>query len=233
MTLKYKRVLLKISGESLKGEKDIIDYDKLTKLAAVIKKCVDRGCQMAIVVGGGNIWRGATQDSFDRVTADQMGMLATIINSMALGDTLSQAGLDYRLTTAFDVRTVGEPYYVKRATRHLEKGRVVILAGGTGLPYFSTDTGAALRAAEIKADVILKATKVDGVYNADPVKDKTAQKFDKIALHDILTGKLGVIDLTAATFSDDNNIKMLVFNISDPENIFRAVMGENVGTLVG
>jgi uridylate kinase len=187
---------------------------------------------MAVMVGGGNIWRGAQHSSVDRVAADQMGMLATVINSMAFGDALAKAGVDYRLTTAFDIRTVGEPYLVKRAVRHLEKGRVVLLAGGTGLPYFSTDTGAALRAAEVKADVILKATKVDGVYDTDPEKDRSATKFEKIALDDVLTGKLRVIDLTAATFSDDNNIKMLVFNISDPENILRAIEGEKVGTLV-
>lgn len=232
MALKYKRVLLKLSGESFGGKDGIIDYEKIAKIAKVVKKCVDAKCEMAIVIGGGNIWRGAQHGEVERVTADQMGMLATIINSLAFGDALSEQKLDFRLTTAFDVRTVGEPYYIKRAIRHLEKGRVVLLAAGTGMPYFSTDTGAALRAAEINADVILKATKVDGVYTADPEKDKTAKKYEHVALNDIVAGKLRVLDLTAATFSDDNDIKMLVFNISDPENIYRAVMGEEIGTLV-
>jgi uridylate kinase len=232
MALKYKRVLLKLSGESLLGKDSIIDHEKVAKLAAVVKKCADEGAEMAVVLGGGNIWRGAKHGEVERVTADQMGMLATVINSMAFGDALATLGVEYRLTTAFDIKSIGEPYYVKKVQRHLEKGRVVLLAGGTGMPFFSTDTGAALRAAEIKADVILKATNVDGVYTADPDVDKTATKFEKVALNDILNGKLRVMDLTAATFSDDNKIKMLVFNVSDPDNIWRAINGETIGTLV-
>lgn len=232
MALKYKRVLLKLSGESFGGNGGIIDHKKLAKIAKVIKKCVEEKCEVAVVIGGGNIWRGAQHGEVERVTADQMGMLATIINSLAFGDALSDEELDFRLMTAFDVRTVGEPYFIKRAIRHLEKGRVVLLAAGTGMPYFSTDTGAALRAAEIKADVILKATKVDGVYTSDPEKDKNAKKYEHVALNDIMAGKLRIIDLTAATFSEDNDIKMLVFNISDPDNIYRAIMGEEIGTLV-
>lgn len=232
MGLKYKRVLLKLSGEGLLGENEIIDHDKVSALAKVIKKCVDAGAEMAIVIGGGNIWRGAKHGEVERVTADYMGMLATVINAMAFGDALAKNGLDYRLTTAFDIKSVGEPYYIKKVQNHLKEGRVVLLAGGTGLPYFSTDTGAALRAAEIKADIILKATNVDGVYTADPKVDKTATKFDKVALEEILHGGLRVMDLTAATFSDDNKIKMLVFNVSDPENIWRAINGEDIGTLV-
>lgn len=232
MALKYKRILLKISGESLKGQDDIIDYKKVTEVAKVVKKCADAGAEMAIVIGGGNIWRGAQHGEVERVTADQMGMLATVMNSLAFGDALASEGQAYRLMTAFDVRMVGEPYFVKRAIRHLEKGRVVLLAGGTGQPYFSTDTGAALRAAEIQADVILKATKVDGVYDKDPEKNKDAKKYENISMNDITSGKLRVIDLTAATFAEDNHIKMLVFNISDPENIYRAIIGEKVGTVV-
>ena len=232
MGLKYKRVLLKLSGEGLLGEGKIIDHKKVSDLADVIKKCIEAGLEMAIVIGGGNIWRGAKHGEVERVTADYMGMLATVINAMAFGDALAKIGLEHRLTTAFSIKSIGEPYYVKKVQRHLEKGRVVLLSGGTGLPYFSTDTGAALRAAEINADIILKATNVDGVYTADPDVDKNATKFDKIALNDILKGKLRVMDLTAATFSDDNKIKMLVFNVSDPENIWRAVNGEGIGTLV-
>ncbi|MDL2327973.1 UMP kinase [Ruminococcaceae bacterium OttesenSCG-928-A11] len=232
MALKYKRVLLKLSGESFKDTDNIIDHQKFAKVAKIIKRCSDEGAEIAVVIGGGNIWRGAQHGEIERVTADQMGMLATVINSLALGDALSNEKQDFRLMTAFDIKTMGEPYYIKRAIRHLEKGRIVLLAGGTGMPYFSTDTGATLRAAEIKADVILKATKVDGVYDMDPEKNQNAKMYDHISLKDITSGKLRVIDLTAATFAEDNNIKMLVFNISDPENIYRVIMGENIGTIV-
>lgn len=232
MALKYKRALLKLSGESFKDKDGIIDHSKFAKVAKVVKKCVDAGAEIAVVIGGGNIWRGAQHGEVERVTADQMGMLATVINSLAFGDALATEKQDHRLMTAFDIRSMGEPYYVKRAIRHLEKGRVILLAGGTGMPYFSTDTGATLRGAEIKADIILKATKVDGVYDSDPEKNKDAKKYDHISLAEITSGKLRVMDMTAATFAEDNKIKMLVFNISDPENIYRAMMGENIGTIV-
>ena len=233
MALKYKRILLKLSGESLAG--DIghgIDFDTVLKICEPVKKCVDMGAEVAIVVGGGNFWRGRSSGTMDRTRADHMGMLATVINALGVADGLEQLGLDVRVQTAIAMQEVAEPYIRNRAVRHLEKGRVVVFGCGTGNPFFSTDTGAALRAAEIEADVILKATMVDGVYDSDPKSNPDAVKFDKLTYSDVLNKNLGVMDMTAASFCRDRNIPFLVFSIEDPENIVRAVTGEKVGTLV-
>ena len=233
MALKYKRILLKLSGESLAG--DIghgIDFDTVLKICEPVKKCVDMGAEVAIVVGGGNFWRGRSSGKMDRTRADHMGMLATVINALGVADGLEQLGLDVRVQTAIAMQEVAEPYIRNRAVRHLEKGRVVVFGCGTGTPFFSTDTGAALRAAEIEADVILKATMVDGVYDSDPKSNPDAVKFDKLTYSDVLNKNLGVMDMTAASFCRDRNIPFLVFSIEDPENIVRAVTGEKVGTLV-
>ena len=233
MALKYKRILLKLSGESLAG--DIghgIDFDTVLKICEPVKKCVDMGAEVAIVVGGGNFWRGRGSGKMDRTRADHMGMLATVINALGVADGLEQLGLDVRVQTAIAMQEVAEPYIRNRAVRHLEKGRVVVFGCGTGNPFFSTDTGAALRAAEIEADVILKATMVDGVYDSDPKSNPDAVKFDKLTYSDVLNKNLGVMDMTAASFCRDRNIPFLVFSIEDPENIVRAVTGEKVGTIV-
>jgi uridylate kinase len=233
MTPKYKRVLLKLSGESLAGKAGHgIDFDTVMEICRPIKKCVDAGVEIAIVVGGGNFWRGRSSGSMDRTRADHMGMLATVINALGVADGLEQVGLDVRVQTALEMRAVAEPYIRNRAVRHLEKGRVVVLGCGTGNPFFSTDTGAALRAAEIEADVILKATMVDGVYDCDPKTHPEAVKYDKLTYMDVLNKDLRVMDMTAASFCKDSHIPFLVFSIEDPENIYRAVAGENVGTLV-
>ena len=231
----YKRVLLKISGEALAGDaRRGLDFDVIGKVCDVVKQCVDKGIQVAIVVGGGNFWRGMKDggDRMQRVRADHMGMLATTINALAVADCLEQRDVEVRVQTAIEMRAVAEPYIRSRAIRHLEKGRVVIFGAGTGNPYFSTDTAAVLRAAEIDADVILLAKNVDGVYTADPVKDPTAVKYDVITYDDVLAQHLAVMDSTATSLSMDNHIPVLLFALKDPRNIIRALCGENVGTIV-
>ena len=230
---KYKRILLKLSGEALAGDKPMgLDFDTVLTVCRSIKKVVDEGVEVCIVVGGGNFWRGRTGGSMDRTRADHMGMLATTINSLGLCDALEQLGCDVRVQTAIAMNQVAEPYIRNRAVRHLEKGRVVIFGCGTGNPFFSTDTAAALRAAEMDADIIFKASMVDGIYDSDPHKNPDAVKFDKLSYLDVLNKDLKVMDSTAATLCMDNNIPILVFNMRDPENIVRAVRGENIGTIV-
>lgn len=232
---KYKRVLLKISGEALAGEAGRgLDFEVINAVAAAIKKCVALGVQVGVVVGGGNFWRGVKDggDSMVRVRADHMGMLATTINALAVADVLEQQGVEVRVQTAIEMRQIAEPYIRSKAIRHLEKGRVVVFGCGTGNPFFSTDTGAVLRAAEIDADVILLAKNVDGVYSADPQKDPDAVKYDVISYDDVLAQHLAVMDTTATSLSMDNNIPVLLFALKDPENIVRVVMGEQIGTIV-
>ncbi|WP_456341470.1 UMP kinase [Thermovibrio sp.] len=235
MGLKYKRILLKLSGEALQGSKSYgIDPEFLRKLAREIKEVADLGAEIAIVIGGGNIFRGvsgATQ-GMDRATADYMGMLATVINALALQDALEKEGLQTRVLTAIEMREIAEPYIRRRAIRHLEKGRVVIFGAGTGNPFFTTDTAAALRAAEINADVLLKATKVDGIYTADPVKDKNAKKLDKLSYRDVITNGIKVMDSAAVSLCMENNIPIVVFDVRKPGNLKKVVLGEEVGTLV-
>ena len=233
MGLKYKRILLKLSGEALAGSLGHgIDFDTVMEICKPIKEAVELGAQVAIVVGGGNFWRGRSSGSMDRTRADHMGMLATVINALGVADGLEQAGLDVRVQTAIAMQEVAEPYIRNRAVRHLEKGRVVVFGCGTGNPFFSTDTGAALRGAEIEADVILKATMVDGVYDSDPKKNPEAKKYDTLSYMDVLSRNLGVMDMTAASFCKDRGIPFLVFSMEDPQNIVRAAKGEKVGTLV-
>lgn len=229
----YKRILLKLSGEVLAGEQGHgFDFDVISSVCGWVKKCADTGVQIGLVVGGGNFWRGRSSGSMDRTRADHIGMLATVMNSLALADTLEQKGVPTRVMTAIDMRRIAEPFVRDEAVRHLEDGKVVIFGCGTGSPFFSTDTTAALRAAEIGADVILKATNVDGVYDKDPNKYSDAVKYDTLSHSEVLNKGLAVMDSTAASLCRDNNIPILVFNLEDPENIFRAVSGENVGTLV-
>lgn len=229
----YKRVLLKISGEVLAGDKGSgIDFDKVLDICRRIKECVDMGVQIAVVVGGGNFWRGRSSGKMDRTRADHMGMLATSINSLALADALEQLGVTARVQTAIEMRQIAEPYIRNKAVRHLEKGRVVIFGCGTGNPFFSTDTAAALRAAEIGADVIFKATNVDGVYDSDPKLNPDAVKYDTLTHNDVLQQGLHVMDSTAASLCMDNNIMILVFNLDNPDNIVRAMTGERIGTLI-
>ncbi len=233
MQPKYKRILLKLSGESLAGEaKHGIDFDTVVKICEPIKKCVDEGVQVGIVVGGGNFWRGRSSGDMDRTRADHMGMLATTINALGVADALEQLGVEVRVQTAITMRQVAEPYIRNKAVTHLEKGRVVIFGCGTGNPFFSTDTAASLRAVEIEADVIMKATMVDGVYDSDPMKNPDAKKFDVISFSDVLSKDLAVMDSTASALCKDNNLPILVFSIDDPDNIYKAVCGENIGTLV-
>ena len=230
---KYHRILLKLSGEVLAGEqKTGLDFDKVLTVCKAIKKCVDAGVQVAIVVGGGNFWRGRSSGKMDRTRADHMGMLATVINCMALADGLEQAGAVPRVQTAIEMQRVAEPYIQAKAIRHLEKGRVVVFGCGTGNPYFSTDTGASLRAAEINADIIFKATNVDGVYDSDPKTNPDAKLYSELTFAEVLNKRLSVMDMTAAALCQDNDLPILVFNLSDPENIYRAAMGEDVGTVV-
>ena len=225
--------MLKLSGEVLAGEKGVgIDFDKVLSVCEKVKECVDMGVEIAIVVGGGNFWRGRSSGKMDRTRADHMGMLATSINSLALADALEQLGVTARVQTAIEMRQIAEPYIRNKAVRHLEKGRVVIFGCGTGNPFFSTDTAAALRAAEIGADVIFKATNVDGVYDCDPKKNPNAVKFDTLSHLDVLQKELHVMDSTAASLCMDNGIKILVFNLDKPENIVSAMVGETIGTLV-
>ncbi|MDD3429918.1 MAG: UMP kinase [Oscillospiraceae bacterium] len=233
MEIKYKRILLKLSGEALAGEKHFgLDYDTIVNICKGIKNAVELGAEIAIVVGGGNFWRGRSSGEMERTRADQIGMLATVMNSLAVADALEQMGVEVRVQTALTMQQVAEPYIRNRATRHLQKGRVVILACGTGNPFFSTDTASALRAAEINADIIFKATMVDGVYNKDPKKFDDAVKYDTLTFTTVLNDKLAVMDSTAATLCRDNNLPIYVFDISEPENIVKALTGENIGTLV-
>lgn len=232
---KYKRVILKLSGEALAGPKGFgLDPRIITAIAREVKEITDIGVQVAIVVGAGNIWRGVrgTAMGIDRATSDYMGMLATVINALALQDSLEKQGVDTRVQSAIEMREVAEPYIRRRALRHLEKGRVVIFAAGTGNPYFSTDTCAALRAAEIEAEVILMAKKVDGVYDADPLENPNAKKFQELAYIDVLNLGLGVMDATATSLCMDYQIPIIVFGITTRGNIKRAVMGEKIGTFV-
>ena len=229
----YKRVLLKLSGEVLAGEKGSgIDFDKVLEVCERVKQCVDMGVQIAIVVGGGNFWRGRSSGKMDRTRADHMGMLATSINSLALADALEQLGVTARVQTAIEMRQIAEPYIRNKAVRHLEKGRVVIFGCGTGNPFFSTDTAAALRAAEIGADVIFKATNVDGVYDSDPKLNPDAKKYDTLSHIDVLQQGLHVMDSTAASLCMDNGIEILVFNLENPDNIVNAMVGKTIGTIV-
>jgi uridylate kinase len=232
----YKRVLIKMSGEALMGKRSFgVDPDMVRDIAQEIKEASELGVQIGVVVGGGNIFRGVevSAKGMDRTTADYMGMLATMINSLALQSALEQLGVTTRVQSAIEVKEVAEAYIQRRAIRHLEKGRVVIFGGGTGNPYFTTDTAAALRALEIKADVLMKATKVDGIYDKDPVGSKDAIFFDRISFTDILTQNLKVMDATAISLCRDNNLSVLVFNLLNKGNIKRAISGERVGTIVG
>jgi uridylate kinase len=232
----YRRVLLKLSGEALGGTKEYgVDYDVVRRIASQVKQVHERGVQVALVVGGGNIVRGSAfaEHGFDRATADYMGMLGTVINALALQDALEGMNVYARTMTAIQMPQVAEPYIRRRAVRHLEKGRVVILAAGTGNPYFTTDTTAALRAVELEADVILKATKVDGVYTADPLKDPAAQKFQHLDYLEVLNRGIEVMDNTALTLCMDNAVPIIVFDLLKDGNIERVVSGEQIGTLVG
>ena len=235
MQLKYKRILLKLSGESLMGDQQFgIDSSMLHHYANQIKVLVDVGVQVAVVIGGGNIFRGlsASKSGIERVQGDYMGMLATVINGMALQSALEGNGIYTRLISAIEMKQIAEPYIRRRAIRHLEKGRVVIFSAGTGSPYFTTDSAAALRANEINADVILKGTRVDGIYSADPEKDPTATKFDTLTYTKVISLGLGVMDMTAFTLCQENNIPIVVFDINVHENLMRIVRGESIGTLV-
>src|SRR5213594_2392086 len=235
LKLKYKRLILKVTGEVLAGaQKNGIDGAMVSSFAEEIKEVKEMGCEMALVMGGGNIFRGAelSEGGTERATADYMGMLATVINSLALQDALEKIGVATRVMSAIDMRQVAEPYIRRRATRHLEKGRVVIFAGGTGNPYFTTDTTASLRAMEIGAEVILKATKVDGVFDADPLKHPGAVRFEELTYIDVLSRQLQVMDATAISLCMDNGLPILVFNMMQPGNIKKAVTGVRIGTLV-
>ena len=229
----YKRVLIKLSGEALAGDKKTgLDDSTLQSICASIKKIYDLGTEIAIVVGGGNFWRGRSSGNMDRTRADHVGMLATAMNALALADALERVGCDVRVQTAISMQQVAEPYIRNRAVRHLQKNRVVIFGCGTGNPFFSTDTAASLRAAEIDAQVILKATMVDGVYDSDPHKNPNAKRYSTISFDQILSEQLGVMDMTAASMCRDNHIPVLVFSLEDPDNIVRAVKQEDIGTLV-
>lgn len=231
---KYKRVLLKLSGEALAGDKKTgLNFDIIRSVCAVLKKCLDKGVQIGIVIGGGNFWRGAKAgENMERTRADHIGMLATVMNCLAVADILEQMGVPVRVQTGIEMRAIAEPYIRLKADKHLNNGRVVIFGAGTGNPYFSTDTAAVLRAAEIKADAILLAKNIDGVYSADPRIDTTAVKYDEITYDEVLAQHLAVMDTTATSLSMDNKIPVIIFALKDPENIYRAVMGENVGTIV-
>jgi len=233
--MEYKRILLKLSGESLMGEKQYgIDMDRVAQYAKDIKAVHDKGLEIAIVIGGGNIYRGlsAEKAGMDRVQADYMGMLATVINSMALQDALEKTGLKTRLLTAIKMEQICEPFIRRRAVRHLEKGRIVIFGAGTGNPYFTTDTAASLRAVEINADAVLKGTRVDGIYTADPEKDATATRYDQISFSEVYEKNLSVMDMTAITLCQENNLPIIVFDMNKPGNFMRIANGEQIGTLV-
>jgi uridylate kinase len=232
---KYRRVLLKLGGEALSGDRGFgIDPQRAEDVAAKVEQVKDLGVEVAIVIGAGNIWRGreGIERGMERATADYMGMLATVINSLALMDALERRQVVTRVMTALEMRAVAEPYIQRRAIRHLEKGRVVIMGGGTGNPYFSTDTAAALRAMEIGADIVIKATKVDGVYNADPHKDPTAKRFDKLTFIESLNLRLEVMDATAISLCMDNDLPILVLDMWQPESLVKAVLGHPVGTIL-
>lgn len=232
---KYKRILVKLSGEALMGDQSFgISPDMITYLAGEVRSVYDLGVQIALVIGGGNIFRGVAASSYgmDRTSADHIGMLATVINSIALQDALEKRGVQTRVQTAIEMCAVAEPYILRRATRHLEKGRAVIFAAGTGNPYFTTDTAAALRAQEIGAEVLLKATKVDGIYDADPVVDPGASKVDHVTYLEILKRQLKVMDSTAVSLAMDNRLPVIVFNLKEKGNLRRVVCGENVGTRI-
>ena len=229
----YKRILLKLSGEVLAGKNGHgLDFDTVLSICEAVKECSNMGVEIGLVVGGGNFWRGRSSGDMDRTRADHMGMLATVMNSLALADALEQLDVPVRVQTAISMQQIAEPYIRNRAIRHLEKGRVVVFGCGTGNPFFTTDTAAALRAAEIDADVIFKATNVDGVFDKDPNKFDDAVKYDRLSYLDILNKDLHVMDSTAASLCKDNNLPILVFNLSNPMNIVAAVKGVNVGTLV-
>jgi len=233
--MKYKRILLKLSGEALMGQKQFgIDNDRLKQYAEEIKTVVDDGLEVAIVIGGGNIFRGvqAEEGGMERTQGDYMGMLATVINSMALQSALESTGVDTRLQSAIELKQIAEPFIRRRAVRHLEKGRVVIFGGGTGNPFFTTDSAASLRAIEIDADVILKGTRVDGIYTADPEKDPSAQKFDTITFDEVYERGLKVMDMTAITLCNENKLPIVVFDMNKKGNLQRLISGEDVGTLV-
>lgn len=231
----YKRILLKVSGEALMGtDRYGINTEALEAIGRQIKEVKDQGVEVALVIGGGNIFRGlgASERGMDRVTADNMGMLATVINSLAMMDTLEQMGIFTRVMSAVKIEAFAEPYIRRRAIRHMEKGRLVILAAGTGNPYFSTDTAASLRAMEVGAEVMIKATRVDGVYSADPEKDSQAKFYSRLGYMDLLTQELKVMDATAVSLLKDNKIRVLVINMNKPGNLLRAVRGEHVGTII-
>lgn len=233
---KYRRIILKLSGEALAGEKGFgIDPETVRNIALQTKEVVDLNVQVAVVVGGGNFWRGleASRQGMDRAAADYMGMLATVMNALALQDYFENVSMETRVQSAIEMREIAEPYIRRRAIRHLEKGRVVIFAAGTGNPFFSTDTAAALRAVELEAEIVLMAKKVDGVFDADPRIDPAAKKFDRLNFIDVLNKRLGVMDATAASLCMDNHIPIVVFNLTERGNIKRIIMGEKVGTYVG
>lgn len=233
MSLAYKRILLKLSGEVLAGENGTgIDFNTVLNICSSIKECANLGVQIGLVVGGGNFWRGRSSGDMDRTRADHMGMLATVMNSLALADALEQLDVPVRVQTAINMQQIAEPYIRNRAVHHLDKGRVVIFGCGTGNPFFTTDTAAALRALEIDADIVFKATNVDGVYDKDPHKFDDAVKYDTLTFNEVLSNDLKVMDGTAASLCRDNSIPILVFNLDHPENIVKAVQGENVGTVV-
>ena len=233
MELKYKRILLKLSGEALAGDQHFgLNYDVINPICEAIRDAVALGVQIGIVVGGGNFWRGRSSGSMDRTRADHIGMLGTAMNALAVADALEHLGVDVRVQTAISMQQVAEPYIRNRAVRHLEKGRVVVFGCGTGNPFFSTDTAASLRAAEIGADAVFKATMVDGVYDKDPHKFADAVKYDTLTVSEVLNKNLGVMDATAASMCKDNHLPILVFDLSDPKNIVRAVRGEPIGTVV-
>ncbi len=232
MSIKYNRVLIKLSGEALAGDKGFgLDYPTVLEICKNIKDAHDLGAEIAIVVGGGNFWRGRSSGDMERTRADQIGMLATVMNALSVADALEHLGVEVRVQAALQMQQVAEPYIRNRATRHLEKGRIVIFACGTGNPFFSTDTAAALRAAEINADIIFKATMVDGVYDKDPKKYPDAVKYDTLSFTQVLNDQLNVMDMTAATMCRDNKLPILVFDMADG-NIVKAIKGETIGTLV-
>ena len=233
MKSKYKRVLLKISGESLSGNSKFgLDYEVLGGICKSIKKCENAGVEIAIVVGGGNFWRGRSSERMDRTRADHMGMLATTMNALAVADMLESLGADVRVQTAIAMQAIAEPYIRSRAVKHMEKNRIVIFGCGTGNPFFSTDTASALRAAEIKADIFLKATMTDGVYDKDPNKYDDAVRYDEVSFSEVLNKGLAIMDSTAAALCMDTNMPIMVFDVTEPDNIYRAVMGEKIGTIV-
>ncbi len=233
MALKYKRILLKLSGEALAGSKGFgLNFDVITEICKSIAETAALGAEIGIVVGGGNFWRGRSSGSMDRTRADHIGMLGTTMNALAVADTLESLGVSTRVMTAIHMQEVAEPYIRNRAVRHLEKGRVVVFGCGTGSPFFSTDTAASLRAVEINADIVFKATMVDGVYDKDPKTNPDAVKYDTVPMSEVLAKDLKVMDSTAASMCRDNHMPMLVFDLSQPDNIRKAVLGENVGTVV-